>query len=604
MKRWYSYVMLLLVGMVTAVGVPCSDALAEQTVRQLPSGQQKVMFKNPQFALPDLIVDRIWLNKKCQVVVRVKNLGPGKVPSDVWSVHTPKSAGVYLWKDGQKWGGATIWKFDPAKSLQSPGGTAVYTSNLKVSGTATIAASVDIWNEVKEKNEGNNKRAKTLTCKTITGVVPGTVVGPGAVVPQKLLPDLIVDRIWLNKECQVVVRVKNLGPGKVPNDVWSVHTPKSAGVYLWKDGQQWGGGTIWKFDPAKSLQSPSGTAVYTSNLKVSGTSKITASVDIWNKVKEKNEGNNKRTKSLTCKTIAGVVPGTLQPAGDLAVSITGCPATASPGQELGASFTVKGRSNFSGPVQNVAVDLVLKKNPTYPSPAPYAVYSPNYSDGVLLKGGREHIDFAGPGWKPVKLNGTNKIPADTPPGVYYLAAVIDAGNKVAESNEKNNAAFCKIKVKDAGPVALAEDCVSFNPQTAQVKKINGRWKIVDGSHWVLDFESKKAEAEKALQIIRHYGMNRSCYVGRPDPSFTYLLVSGSAPAGSFAGEDCVAFNPATIEVKKINGRWKIVDGSHWMFDFGSKKAEADKAYAIIKKYGFRYSCFVGRPDASFSYLRK
>jgi len=41
-----------------------------------------------------------------------------------------------------------------------------------------------------------------------------------------------------------------------------------------------------------------------------------------------------------------------------------------------------------------------------------------------------------------------------------------------------------------------------------------------------------------------------------------------------------------------------------MFDFGSKKAEADKALAIIKKYGFNKSCFVGRPDPSFQYMRK
>jgi hypothetical protein len=93
-------------------------------------------------------------------------------------------------------------------------------------------------------------------------------------------------------------------------------------------------------------------------------------------------------------------------------------------------------------------------------------------------------------------------------------------------------------------------------------------------------------------------------VGRPDPSFQYMLVSGHAPTGSFPGEDCVSFNPDTIEVKEFSGRWKIVDGSHWMFDFGSKKSEAYTAYRIIKKYGFKYSCFVGRPDPSFQYLRK
>ncbi|MCG8342646.1 MAG: hypothetical protein MI684_07400 [Chlorobiales bacterium] len=160
-----------------------------------------------------------------------------------------------------------------------------------------------------------------------------------------------------------------------------------------------------------------------------------------------------------------------------------------------------------------------------------------------------------------------------------------------------------IPLPQPGP-ALQEDCVSFNPKTTTVKHINGRWKIVDGSHWMFDFGNKKNEAYRALKIIKHYGMNRSCFVGRPDPSFQYMLTPGGAPKGGIPGEDCVSFNPNTIEVKNINGRWKIVDGNHWMFDFGNKKAEAEKAFAIIKKYGFTRSCFVGRPDPSFHYLRR
>jgi hypothetical protein len=84
----------------------------------------------------------------------------------------------------------------------------------------------------------------------------------------------------------------------------------------------------------------------------------------------------------------------------------------------------------------------------------------------------------------------------------------------------------------------------------------------------------------------------------------YLLVSGKAPVGSMPGEDCVAFNPRTATVKRIDGRWKIVDGSHWLFDFGVKKSEAMTALEIIKRHGFTQSCFVGRPNARFTYLRK
>ncbi len=606
MKKKFSVTMMLLLLTLLFSGAWSAGAY----------GQQKALQVNPLLHsfLPDLVVDDVWLDKACRVVVRVKNNGPGTIPDKVWTVHTPESAGVYLRINGKPWGGATIWKFDASRALQKAGGTAVYTSNLKVSGSAVIEAEVDLWNKVHEQHENNNIRKKQLNCRMVAGP---TVTPMPVPFPAKRLPDLIVEEIWLDKNCHVVAKLKNQGPGPLPDDVWNVHTPKSAGIYFWKDGKRWGGATIWKLDPSKSLQLPGGTAVYTSNLKVSGKANITGQVDIWNQVVEADENNNRRTEQVICHAIAELAPaggitgipgpGTLAPSGDLSVSITGCPSSVRPGQDLGAAFKVRGRSSFSGPVSGVVIDLVLKKNALYPVPAPYAVYAAGYSDGVLLKGGRENISFNGPGWQTVKLNGSNTIPADTPPGVYYLGAVIDAGNKHAELNEKNNVAFCKIRVKpgpDADQGIVQEDCVPFNPQTTAVRQINGRWKIVDGNHWLFDFGSSKAEADKAHRIIRHYGMNRSCFVGRPDPSFTYMLVNGNAPVGSFPGEDAVSFNPATIEVQQISGRWKIVDGSHWMFDFGASRAEAEQAYRIIKKYGFRYSCFVGRPDASFSYLRR
>jgi len=155
--------------------------------------------------------------------------------------------------------------------------------------------------------------------------------------------------------------------------------------------------------------------------------------------------------------------------------------------------------------------------------------------------------------------------------------------------------------------SYCEDCISFNPGNAKVSNIQGSWKIVDGSHWLFDFGSKKDEADCALGAIRAYGMNQSCFVGRPNPSFTYLLVSGRAPAGRWPGEltdvKCTKFNPANIQVKNINGRWKIVEGSHWIFDFGNKGSEARTAFDVIKKYGFNQVCYVGLPQPSFQYLK-
>ncbi|MEO1517820.1 MAG: hypothetical protein AAFV95_22560 [Bacteroidota bacterium] len=155
--------------------------------------------------------------------------------------------------------------------------------------------------------------------------------------------------------------------------------------------------------------------------------------------------------------------------------------------------------------------------------------------------------------------------------------------------------------------AVREDCVRIDYRTAKLACIKGDWKIVDGpkgNHWAFSFGRNKEEAIKALRVIKHYRITQSCFVGRPGPSFSYLLKNGKAPTGAIRSEDCVSFNPRTAQVKRINGRYKIVDGRHWVFDFGNNKAEAIKSLNIIKKHGFTKSCYVGRPGPSFTYLRK
>jgi hypothetical protein len=295
----------------------------------------------------------------------------------------------------------------------------------------------------------------------------------------------------------------------VPDEVWSVHTPDSSAIYLHINGKKWGGETIWGFDSDKNLQNPGGTATMTSNLKVTGTAVIIATIDNTRKVREEDEKNNQMRKQLTCQARVSVQPS----------------ATAQPG-------------------------VVAR---------PGLVAQPN----VVAK-----------------------------PGVTAQPNVVAKPGLVAQPNVVTQ------------PSVGKEDCISFNPATTTAQQIQGSWKVVDGSNWLFDFGTNAGDAKKALAIIQKYRMNQSCFVGRPNPSFQYMLVSGNAPVGALGGEDCISFNPATTTVQQIQGSWKIVDGNHWMFDFGANKAEADQSLAIIKKYGFTHSCFVGRTGAKFTYLRK
>ena len=199
------------------------------------------------------------------------------------------------------------------------------------------------------------------------------------------------------------------------------------------------------------------------------------------------------------------------------------------------------------------------------------------------------------------------IPSGVASGNYWIGVILDVPDNDTSNNKSDGQEAAPIQVTtDSGGGCNCgnEDCINFNPWNTQVVRIGGRWKIVEGNMWMLDFGSNEAEAREALRIIRYYGMNSQCFVGRPNPSMTYWLVNGSAPVGSMPGEDSVGFNPWNIEVRWIGGRWKIVEGNHWILDFGSREDEARQALCIIQKYGFTRICFVGRPNASMTYFRK
>jgi len=148
-----------------------------------------------------------------------------------------------------------------------------------------------------------------------------------------------------------------------------------------------------------------------------------------------------------------------------------------------------------------------------------------------------------------------------------------------------------------------EDCLPINHKKLKVRKRGSYWELVDNRR-IINQTKTKSEAERAKQIIEHYKIDRQCFNGRPHPSMEYYLVNGRSPEGPMAEEDCVRFNPSLIEMKWVKGRWKIVEGDHWILDFGNEGLECLSALHIIKKYGFKHICFTKRPNPSMVYFRK
>ena len=78
-------------------------------------------------------------------------------------------------------------------------------------------------------------------------------------------------------------------------------------------------------------------------------------------------------------------------------------------------------------------------------------------------------------------------------------------------------------VGDQGAVGSmpGEDCVGFNPDTVAATLSNGLWKVIDGNHAMFVLPNQ-ADAERAVAVIKHYEVRRSCFVGRPGPTMSYL----------------------------------------------------------------------------------
>ncbi|NEO50625.1 MAG: S8 family serine peptidase [Moorea sp. SIO4A3] len=142
-------------------------------------------------------------------------------------------------------------------------------------------------------------------------------------------------------------------------------------------------------------------------------------------------------------------------AADLVVSVS-TTELATPGEELSPiEVRVKNigdslaQGTESGGAYGYFVDLILSRDTEVPEG--FATFSPNFSEDVLLLGGRlSNTPDLEPGEEFV-FTTSGGIPNDTPVGDYFIAAQIDPGQKITESNEANNVSFTPLQITSTSP---------------------------------------------------------------------------------------------------------------------------------------------------------
>jgi hypothetical protein len=115
-------------------------------------------------------------------------------------------------------------------------------------------------------------------------------------------PDLKITKIELTRDCRLAITVRNNGPGKLPDEVYTNHHRKSAGVYIdisSSYGLSFQEQTIWRFDTARKLQPKGGKVTFIFPQIISTRVSIHAKVDRYDVVEEANENNNKRQREFS-----------------------------------------------------------------------------------------------------------------------------------------------------------------------------------------------------------------------------------------------------------------------------------------------------------------
>lgn len=144
-------------------------------------------------------------------------------------------------------------------------------------------------------------------------------------------------------------------------------------------------------------------------------------------------------------------------------------------------------------------------------------------------------------------------------------------------------------------------CVRFDPYSVHVAGDAQGYSLASEGKRITSVDGSRAEARLAVYIIRFYGMNEFCRIGRREPSMTYYLVNGWAPQGRSPSEDCLWFDQTGSQLREIDGRWALVDRNNTVLSLGRNKAAALEVVGAIRSHNFSEICFVGRPGPSMIY---
>lgn len=123
----------------------------------VPSAAQAVPAEKP-----DLTVDKIYLNASGNLVVEIRNAGPGPLPDKAWAASEAYTTCFVIMIGVQFVDYAALWAADPNRALRNPGGSITYTSTIRIQEPTRVRVWLDPTDQVEDASRANNVKEVLL----------------------------------------------------------------------------------------------------------------------------------------------------------------------------------------------------------------------------------------------------------------------------------------------------------------------------------------------------------------------------------------------------------------------------------------------------------
>jgi len=253
-----------------------SSITAEPITSELIVEESIIAESTTQQTKPDLVITNIFTNEDCQMGFSVENRGKGTIRKSIWQ-QPPALFKVY--RNQKEWKIIPITDIDSTMQLKNPGGRVSYISALKINPfkPEQISIYADSHLSIPESNEDNNKRSVSSRCKR---------------------PDLVITKLFTNKKCEVMVEIKNFGPGRINPASYD----KTSFLNIQINKKKVYSVTFIDLDPSKKMLFPGGYITHNTGIKLTqNKSNVIALIDPNNSLSETNKNNNHKKLVLNCQ---------------------------------------------------------------------------------------------------------------------------------------------------------------------------------------------------------------------------------------------------------------------------------------------------------------